>query len=99
MNHKVSLRVGAHGAHFGGFFADVDVAAVGAFPHNDTGFFEHFLGFHIVQELAVAFFVHFFDFAYSFNELSQFVETFFFGFFSEGGVHIGPFVVFAVGGI
>ena len=56
--------MGAHGAHFRGFFADVDVAAVGAFPHNDAGFLEHFFGFHIVQELAVAFFVHFFNFGY-----------------------------------
>ena len=59
MNHKVSLRVGAHGAHLGGFFADVNMTAVGAFPHYDTRFFKYFIGFHIVQEFPVFLLLHF----------------------------------------
>ena len=52
-----------------------------------------------MQKFAVAFFVHFFDFAYGFKQVGQFGESFFFGFFGKRGIHVGPFIIFAVGGI
>ena len=88
----------ADGADFRSLRADYDVAAVTTFPNLDFAFFEHLCRFHIVEEGAVAFFVHLFDGGDHAELLGESGEAFFFSGFREAFVHVGPFVVFAFGG-
>ena len=90
--------MGADGADFGGLGAYDDVSAVAAFPDLDFALFEHLCGFHVLEEGAVAFFVHLFDCG-DFAELGgERGKAFFFGGLGEAFVHVRPFIVFTVGG-
>ena len=85
----------ADGAYNRSAFADMDVAAVSAFPDNDGASFENFAVFNACKKLAISFFVLCFNFAYAFKTGSNLFKAFCTGFFGKGLVHIGPFIVFA----
>ena len=53
--------MGADGADFRGLRAYDDVSAVAAFPDLDFALLEHLCRFDVLEKLAVAFFVRFFD--------------------------------------
>ena len=93
------LRMGADGANSGRLFADDDVAAVTALPYCIAVFREDELAFDIGEQFAIAVFVSFFDGADHFEELGDVIEAFFASFFRKRGIHIGPFVVFALSGV
>ena len=85
-------------AQFGGFVADVDMAAVTAFPALGAGFDVDFTFFHIFDKFIVTVFVPFFDFGDACEEAGEFAEAFLFGDFGKFAIHFGPFFVFAGGG-
>ena len=64
---EVSLGMGANGADFRRFFADDDMAAVGALPNGVSLSREYQAAFDVGDQFAVAGFVFFFDFAYFFK--------------------------------
>ena len=72
-----------------------DMSAVAAFPDLYFTAFENLLGFYIVEQLSVTFFVSLFNGTYLTEAFCQIVEAFFVGFFSHTVIHIGPFHVFA----
>ena len=74
------------------------VTAVAAFPDGLFAFFEDLLHFDILQQGAVAFFVGLFHSGHIPELLGQFGEAFVFGVLGEASVHVGPFVIFAIGG-
>ncbi len=78
--------------------ADDDMAAVRALPNHVAVAREDEAFFDVLQQLAVAFFVFLFDFADHFKLTRDFVEAFFTGFLGHLSVHVGPFIIFAVGG-
>ena len=88
--------MGADGANSGCLFADDDVAAVTALPYCIAVFREDELAFDVGEQFAIAVFVSFFDGTDHFEELGDVIEAFFASFFRKRGIHIGPFVVFAL---
>ena len=88
--------MGADGANSGCLFADDDVAAVTALPYCIAVFREDELAFDVGEQFAIAVFVSFFDGSDHFEELGDVIEAFFASFFRKRGIHIGPFVVFAL---
>ena len=93
------MRVSAYRANFRSLLANVDVSAVGALPYAVAVAREHQFFFHVAEQLAIAFFVLFFDGGNAFKSGSNFVEAFFAGFLSHSGIHVGPLVVFAFGSV
>ena len=85
-------------ADFRGLLADNDVTAVCALPDHITFAGEDEAFLDIGKELAIAFFVIFFDLADHFEQGGDPREAFFPCGLGEAIVHIGPFVVFAVSG-
>ena len=79
-----------------GFFADNDVTTVSTFPNAVAFAREYQLTFYVSEELAIAFFVFFFDFAYHVKEGSDFSEAFFASFLCKTSIHVGPLVVFTL---
>ncbi len=92
------LRVGADGACGWGLGADDDVTAVAAFPHLDFALFEDGCSFHVLEEGAVAFLVALLDGGDGAELLGEGGKAFGFGSLRKVFVHVGPFVVFAIGG-
>ena len=90
--------MGAHGACGRGLGAHDNVSAVAAFPYLDFALFEDCCGFHVLQEGAVAFFVALLDGGDHTELVGEGLEAFGFGGLREVLVHVGPFVVFAIGG-
>ena len=86
-----------YGANFGCGGADNEVTAVAAFPHHDAGFFKYCLGFNVVEQCAIAFFVRLFDGSDTAEFFSEIVEAFFVGLVCHASVHIRPFIVLALG--
>ena len=78
-------------------FARVNIATVTAFPNRDTIFLENDAFVEIGEQLEVALLVFFFDFANFLEQGGDFFKAFFASFFGELGIHVGVFVVFAVG--
>ena len=89
----------AHWAELRSLLADYNVAAVDALPHHVAVAREYQFALNVGQELAIAGFVLSLDFAYQVKQGSDSVEAFFASLGSKAGVHVGPFVVFAVGSI
>ena len=85
-------------ADFRGFLADDDVTAVGALPDHVAFAGEDEAFLDVGKELAIAFFVFFFDLADHFEQGSDPREAFFTGGLGETVIHVGPFIVFAVSG-
>ena len=85
-------------ADFRGFLADDDVTAVGALPDHVAFAGEDEAFLDVGKELAIAFFVFFFDLADHFEQGSDPREAFFLSGLGETVIHIGPFIVFAVSG-
>ena len=92
---EISLRMIANRTFFRRFRAFYAMAAVGAFPNNFGRAFKDFAFAQRVQQSLISFFVAFFNFADRFKQESDFVKTFFSGFFGHAGIHVGPFIVFA----
>ena len=89
----------ADGADFGSGSANVDVAAVEALPDANAVTDENLALVDVGKQLAVALFVFLFDLRYAVKQVGEVVETLFAGFLGEGGVHVGPLVVFAGSGV
>ena len=90
--------MGAHRACGRSLGADDDVAAVAAFPHLDFALLEHGGRFHVLEEGTVAFFMALFDGGDHAELLGEGGKAFSLGGLREVFVHVGPFVVLAVGG-
>ena len=88
-----------YGAYFGRLFADDDMTAVGALPNDISIFGEYKAALNVGDQLAIALFMLFFDFADGLEEIGDAVEALFFCFFGKFVIHIGPFVIFAGGRI
>ena len=88
----------ADGADFRRSGPDVDVAAVAAFPAVFAGADPDLSGLDVGKELAVAFLVAFFNGGNALELSGDVVESFGTGLFGETLVHVGPFLVLAVGG-
>ena len=89
----------AHRAHFGGLGADDDVAAVGAFPDHVAVAAKDDTILHVGKQLAIALLMGLFDLAHGLKEESDIVEALLAGVSGHLGVHVGPLVVLAVGGV
>ena len=96
---KVALRMSANGAKFGSFLTNHDVATVGALPDAVALAGEYYAVLNVLEQLAITLLVMLFDGTDHFKLGSNLFKTFFAGFLGEGGVHIGPLVVFAGSGI
>ena len=76
------------------------MAAVAAFPHLDLALLEDLGSLHIVQQSTIALFVVLFNGGHQAEFGGQLGEAFFLGSFGKAFVLcIGPFVVFALGGV
>ena len=93
---EVSLRMVTNGALLGSLGAFVDVAAVGALPEDLAVLFKYTAVFHVGLQSQIAFFVFLFDLANHFEQNGDLFKAFFTGLLGHVGVHIGPFIVFAV---
>ena len=89
----------ADGAHLGSILADDDMAAVGALPDHVAVAGEHKAALNIRQQLAVAVFVLTLDLSHFFKQESQVVKALFLGVLRHLGIHIGPLVILALGGV
>ena len=74
------------------------MTAVAAFPNLDFALLEHGSGLHVLEEGAVAFFVALFDSGNHAELVGESLEAFGLGGLREVFVHVGPFVVFTIGG-
>ncbi len=61
-------------AHFGRLLADMDMAAVGALPDHIAVAGEHEAVFNVAQQLAIAFFMLFFDLGDAFKQRRNVVK-------------------------
>ncbi len=82
-------------ANFRSFLAEVDVSAVAADPGLFALAVEDFAFLDVLAQSFVALLVLLLDGGYAFEEVGNVVEAFFSGLFGEGGVHVGPLIVFA----
>lgn len=94
---KVALRVAADGADLRCLCSHNDVTAVSAFPDLDLAFFKDSLRLNILKELAIPFFVCFFDRRYAAKLLGKLMEAFLIGILSHTDIHIRPFGIFSFG--
>ena len=99
VDFKIALRVIAGGANFRSLGAHDDVTTVAAFPDFNLALFKDLHGFHIGQQLAVAFLVMLFNGGNQAEFGGQLREALLLGGLGKAFVHIGPFVVFALGGM
>ena len=88
--------MGAHRAHFGGLLAHHDVAAVAALPDHVSILGEHQAALHVGKQFAVAFLMLLFDGPNALEQLGDVFKALFPGFLGKAGVHIRPFIVFAL---
>ena len=75
------------------------MTAVAALPYLDLASREYFRRLNIMQKRAVAFLMVLFNGGYKAEFRRKLGEAFLFGGFGEAVVHIGPFVIFALGGM
>ena len=94
---KEGLRMLADGAKLRGVFPDDDMPAVAAFPDREVVADEHDAAFDFLKKRAITFFVMLFDLSDEAELRGDFFEAFLLGDFGEARIHIGPFVVFAIG--
>lgn len=96
---EIALRMIARRAHIRSLGAHDDVTAVAAFPDFYLALFEDLHGFHIGQQLAVAFLVMLFNGGNQAEFCGQLRESLFFRGLGKAVVHVGPLVIFALGGV
>ena len=89
----------ANRADLRGFFANNDVAAVGALPDAVAVAGENETFLDVVEELAVTLFVFLLDGSHHLELPGDFGKALLAGFFSHAGVHVCPLEVFAISGI
>ena len=77
--------------------ADYNVAAIPAFPDLDLALFKYLGRFYVFKQCTVALFMVLFNFAYQTEALCKLGKAFLIGCFGKALVHVGPFVVLAVG--
>lgn len=85
-------------ADFRRLSAFIDVSAVCADPEDFFLFFKDRIVLDILQELAIARFVLFFDFSDHAEKASDVRKSLGFGIFREILIHFGPFVIFSIRG-
>ena len=88
----------AHRANLRRLLAHHEVTAVAALPHGLLALFKDLLHLHIGKQRAVALLVALLDLADLAELLRQGGKALLLRFLREGGVHVGPFVVLALGG-
>ena len=93
------LRVIANWAYLRSFLTDNDVAAVGALPNGIAIAREDDAIFNVFQQSEIAFLVLLFYFGDQFEEHGYLGEAFLAGGLGHTGIHVGPLVVLASGGI
>ena len=84
------------GGRFSGY---MDMAAVGAFPHDDTVLLEYLALFHVLEQGQIALLMFLLNRGYALKELGDRVKTLFTRLFGKLGIHIGPLIVFAGSGV
>ncbi len=94
---EVSLGMSAYGANIGSLYAQYHVAAVTAFPKGYAALLENFLGFNIVEKLAIALLVGLLNSCNAAELSCQLQEAFLFGIGCHAVIHVGPLIVFALG--
>ena len=99
MNLKEALGIRAGGADLRGGGAHHDVAAVAALPDLHLALFKDLGGLDIVQQSAVTLFVALLDGSNQTEFGSKIGEALRFGGFGKALIHIGPLVIFALGGM
>lgn len=98
-NLEEALGMGTNGACGGSLFANNHMAAVAAYPYAVIFTGEHNAFLDIGQQTTITLFVVAF-YRTDHSELGgNGSETFLLGFFSHAVIHVGPFVVFALGGL
>ena len=99
----VKLEIGfwmvADWADFRGIFADDDMSAVAAFPDREVIADEDNAAFDFLDQSAITLFVMLLDRADHTEFRGDLEEAFALGDLGEMLIHIGPFVVLAIGGI
>jgi len=95
---EIGLRMAAHRADLRGVLADMDMAAVGAFPDHDGAFFEDFAVLDVLQKLEIALLVGLFDRGDALEFGGDLKEALFPRLFGKGRVHLVPLVMLAGGG-
>ena len=74
------------------------VTAVAAFPDGLARLLKHLLHLHVGEQSAIAVLMRLLDLCNGAELISQLREALFLCFLGKGGIHIGPFVVLALGG-
>ena len=98
-NLEVGLRMLTDGAYLRRFGAYNDMATVAAFPHGDAALFKDSLGFHILQQCAVALLVCLLNGTDPTELLCQIMEALLVGLTGHAVVHIRPFGVLTLSGV
>ena len=75
------------------------MTTVAAFPHGDTGLFEHIVGLNILEQGTIALLMGLLNGSHAAELLSQSMEAFLVSFLGHTGVHICPLVAFALSGV
>ena len=75
------------------------MSTVGALPDDIPIAREHQATLDVLKEFAISLFVFFLNGADHFKMFGDFDEALFAGLLGHAGVHVGPFEVFAVGGV
>ena len=97
MHLKVGLRMCTNGADLRSLGANYDMTAIAALPHLHFALLEDSSSLDVLQQSTIALLMTFLDDGYQTELGSQFVETFLFGSLCETFIHVGPFVVLAIG--
>ena len=90
--------MGADGADLGGLLAHHDVAAVAALPHHVPLPGEDQAVLHVGKQLAIALLVFLLDLAHQLEQVGDVVKALLPGLLGHVGIHVGPLVVFPLGG-
>ena len=97
VDFEIGLRMGAGGAQLGGLDTHDDVTAVAAFPNSDLALGKDLSGLHVLKQCAVALLVVLLDGGDHAELGGQGREALLVSGLGKAVVHIGPFVVLALG--
>ena len=98
VHFEIALRMSAHGASLGSFYADYNMPAIAAFPHRDFVLRKHFSSVNIAEQRTETLLVKLFDRRNRAETFRKFVKAFLLGCRGKIFVHSRPFVVFALRG-
>ena len=99
VNFKIALGMIAGGANFGSLCSNDDVSAVAAFPNLDFALFNYLSHLNVLKKRTISFFVVLFDGGNKPEFSCKLGKTFFVGGLCKACIHVGPFIVFAFGGV